>query len=40
MDITQLVSDVGFPIVITFFLMHRMERKLDQVVMALQNLSN
>ncbi|HJB77993.1 YvrJ family protein [Nosocomiicoccus ampullae] len=40
MDIAQLVSDVGFPIVVTFFLMHRMERKLDQVVIALENLSH
>ncbi len=33
-----LISDVGFPIVVTLYLLHRIEAKLDSVVHSIQNL--
>ncbi|WP_462420568.1 YvrJ family protein [Salinicoccus sp. Marseille-QA3877] len=38
MDWIPLVSDVGFPVVITFFLLHRMERKLDDLIITIRQL--
>ncbi|MFD2830985.1 YvrJ family protein [Corticicoccus populi] len=38
MDWIPLVSDVGFPVVITFFLLHRMERKLDDLILTIRQL--
>jgi hypothetical protein len=32
------VSEVGFPIVITLYLLHRIEGKLDSVIMAIEKL--
>lgn len=40
MDWVPLVSDVGFPVVITFFLLHRMERKLDDLIITIRQLQN
>ncbi|HIV82040.1 MAG TPA: YvrJ family protein [Candidatus Salinicoccus merdavium] len=40
MDWIPLVSDVGFPVVITFFLLHRMERKLDDLIITIRQLQN
>ncbi|SFH56014.1 YvrJ family protein [Pisciglobus halotolerans] len=35
----ELVSNIGFPIFISLYLLQRMETKLDAVVKALQELS-
>jgi hypothetical protein len=34
----QLISEVGFPIVVTLYLLYRIESKLDLVVQSIQNL--
>ncbi|MFC3419622.1 YvrJ family protein [Salinicoccus hispanicus] len=38
MEWVTLVSDVGFPAVITFFLLHRMEQKLDDLIISIRQL--
>lgn len=35
-----LVSDVGFPLVVTLYLLHRIEAKLDTVVLSIQHLTD
>ncbi|WP_096189475.1 YvrJ family protein [Evansella halocellulosilytica] len=35
----MMIGEFGFPIVITFYLLYRIERKLDQVVYSINNLS-
>ena len=35
-----LISEVGFPIIVTLYLLHRIEAKLDTVVLSIQNLPN
>lgn len=37
-ELIPLISEVGFPIVVTLFLLHRIEAKLDVVVTSIQNL--
>ncbi|PLR95898.1 YvrJ family protein [Bacillus sp. T33-2] len=37
-QLIPLISDVGFPIVVTLYLLHRIEAKLDNVVQSIQNL--
>lgn len=37
--IVELIGNVGFPIVVSFFLLHRMESKLDDMVKVLQQLA-
>ncbi|KAB2335550.1 YvrJ family protein [Cytobacillus gottheilii] len=37
-EISQIISDVGFPIVVTLFLLNRIEAKLDVVVNSIQSL--
>ncbi len=37
-QLIPLISDVGFPIVVTLYLLHRIEAKLDSVVQSIQNL--
>ena len=37
-ELIPLISDVGFPIVVTLYLLHRIEAKLDTVVQSIQNL--
>ncbi|AQX54444.1 YvrJ family protein [Priestia flexa] len=37
-DWLSFVSDVGFPIVVTLYLLHRIEAKLDMVVTSIQKL--
>ena len=32
------IQEVGFPVVVTFYLLHRIETKLDHVVDAIQKL--
>lgn len=34
-----MVKDVGFPIVVTLYLLHRVEGKLDEVNQSIQKLS-
>jgi hypothetical protein len=37
-ELIPLISEVGFPIVVTLYLLHRIEAKLDNVVQSIQNL--
>ncbi|MBT2757510.1 YvrJ family protein [Mesobacillus foraminis] len=37
-ELIPLISDVGFPVVVTLYLLHRIEAKLDNVVQSIQNL--
>lgn len=37
--VVDLVSNVGFPIFISLYLLHRMENKIDDIVDVLQQLS-
>ncbi|WP_017548679.1 YvrJ family protein [Salinicoccus carnicancri] len=38
MEWVTLVSDVGFPAAITFFLLYRMESKLDDLIISIREL--
>lgn len=38
MEWIGLVSDIGFPMVITFFLLHRMENKLDALIHSIKDI--
>lgn len=33
-----MIRDVGFPAVVTFFLLHRIEGKLDELIQSVQTL--
>ncbi|GMB08669.1 YvrJ-like protein [Thermolongibacillus altinsuensis] len=35
----SLISDVGFPVVVTFYLLHRIEAKLDSVIASIHMLA-
>ncbi|MFT9598425.1 YvrJ family protein [Mesobacillus sp.] len=37
-QLIPFISDVGFPIVVTLYLLHRIEAKLDTVVQSIQGL--
>ncbi|MCM3729119.1 YvrJ family protein [Neobacillus cucumis] len=37
-QIIPFISEVGFPIVVTLYLLYRIESKLDLVVQSIQNL--
>ncbi|MGG0718550.1 YvrJ family protein [Robertmurraya massiliosenegalensis] len=37
-QIVPLISDVGFPIVVTLYLLYRIEAKLDVVVQSIESL--
>ncbi|PLR94113.1 YvrJ family protein [Bacillus sp. T33-2] len=37
-QLIPFISDVGFPIVVTLYLLHRIEAKLDNVVQSIQSL--
>ncbi|AIM16304.1 MULTISPECIES: YvrJ family protein [Neobacillus] len=37
-QLIPLISEVGFPIVVTLFLLYRIEAKLDLVVQSIQSL--
>lgn len=37
-QVIPLISEVGFPIVVTLYLLYRIESKLDMVVQSIQNL--
>lgn len=38
MEWVTFASDVGFPAVITFFLLYRMESKLDDLIISIREL--
>lgn len=35
----ELISNTGFPIVISMYLLNRMEKKLDNLIAAIENLA-
>lgn len=35
----QLVQEIGFPIIVSFYLLHRLETKLENIHLALLNLT-
>ncbi len=37
-ELIPFISDVGFPIVVTLYLLYRIEAKLDVVVQSIQSL--
>ncbi|HAQ07150.1 MAG TPA: YvrJ family protein [Bacillus bacterium] len=37
-QLIPFISEVGFPIVVTLYLLHRIESKLDTVVQSIQSL--
>lgn len=37
-QLIPFISEVGFPIVVTLYLLHRIEAKLDTVVQSIQSL--
>jgi hypothetical protein len=37
--IIPFISDVGFPIIVTLYLLYRIEAKLDMVVQSIQSLT-
>ncbi|WP_090745890.1 YvrJ family protein [Mesobacillus persicus] len=37
-EFIPLISEVGFPIIITLYLLHRIAAKLDNIVQSIQNL--
>lgn len=36
----EAISNTGFPIVVSLYLLNRMEKKVDALVSAIENLSN
>ncbi len=38
MEWIQLVGDIGFPMAITFFLLYRMENKLDDLIHSIKDI--
>jgi hypothetical protein len=39
-DLVQIIGNVGFPIVITIYLLHRFEKKIESLEYAVQTLAN
>jgi hypothetical protein len=37
-ELIPLISEVGFPVVVTLYLLYRIESKLDNVVASIQSL--
>ncbi|MDE3839243.1 YvrJ family protein [Bacillus methanolicus] len=37
-QVIPFISEVGFPIVVTLYLLHRIEAKLDSVIQSIQSL--
>lgn len=37
-QLIPFISEVGFPIIVTLYLLYRIESKLDMVVQSIQNL--
>ena len=40
MDITKLIGDLGFPIVITLILIYQIDGKLDQILQEIREIKN
>ncbi len=39
MDWMSMISEVGFPIMVTFYLLNRMETKIDQLSQSINDLT-
>ncbi|SIR57261.1 YvrJ protein family protein [Domibacillus enclensis] len=39
MDWMSMISDVGFPIIVTFYLLNRIETKVDQLTQSINDLA-
>ncbi|WP_099421397.1 YvrJ family protein [Bacillus massilinigeriensis] len=39
MDWVNMIGQVGFPILVSIYLLHRMERKLDQLSQSINDLA-
>jgi hypothetical protein len=39
MDWMSMISEVGFPILVTFYLLNRMETKIDQLSQSINDLT-
>lgn len=39
MDWVSMIGQVGFPILVSVYLLHRMEKKLDQLSQSIQELA-
>ncbi|MFZ0446929.1 MAG: YvrJ family protein [Bacillus sp. (in: firmicutes)] len=39
MDWMSMISEVGFPIIVTFYLLNRMETKIDQLSQSINDLT-
>jgi YvrJ protein family len=39
MDWVTMIGQVGFPIMVTLYLLHRMEKKLDQLTQSINDLA-
>ncbi|MEI5906714.1 YvrJ family protein [Bacillus spongiae] len=37
-ELLPLISEVGFPIIVTLYLLHRIERKLEDVIVSIKTL--
>ncbi|ASV69879.1 YvrJ family protein [Cytobacillus sp. FSL W7-1323] len=37
-ELVKMISEVGFPIIVTLYLLYRIEAKLDVVVQSIQSL--
>ncbi|MBS4176941.1 YvrJ family protein [Lederbergia citrea] len=37
-QILPFISDVGFPVIVTFYLLYRIETKLEAVIQSIQSL--
>ena len=40
MDITKLIGDPGFPIVVSLILIYRLDYKLDQILKEIREIKN
>ncbi|PKZ15285.1 hypothetical protein CYJ34_08005 [Anaerococcus octavius] len=40
MDITKLIGDLGFPIVVSLILIYRLDYKLDQILKEIREIKN
>ncbi|MFO3715701.1 MULTISPECIES: YvrJ family protein [Anaerococcus] len=40
MDITQLIGDLGFPIVVSLILIYKLDYKLDEILKEIRELKN
>lgn len=40
MDITKLIGDLGFPIVVTLIMIYKLDVKLDEILKEIRELKN